>query len=60
MAFTSCSRTNDITLPEIPLATVYVAVVLHLQSTQYAEVVSCFSYDNLGTALVVNRGGSED
>ena len=54
LAFTSCSRLKYvIILPDSFPPPVYVA--LHLQSTQYAELVNCSFHDNNGTALVVDN-----
>ena len=53
LAFTSCSRKYNGTLPGIPPTVVYVALLL--QSTQYAELVNCFFCDNSGTALLTNN-----
>ena len=54
LAFTSCSRKYAISIPDILQPTVNVA--LHLQSTQYSELVNCSFHDNnLGTALMVNN-----
>ena len=53
LAFTSCSRKHAITIPDISLNILYVAMLL--QSTQHAELVNGSFHDNLGTALVVTN-----
>ena len=53
LTFTLCSRRYAIILPGTSLGIVPVAMLL--QSTHYAELVSCSFHDNLGTAVVVNN-----
>ena len=53
LAFTSCSGLKyAIISPDYHIAPTY--AVLHLQSTQHAELVNCSFHDNMATALLVN------